>query len=153
MATQADGILALVQGVARPLNAPRLRVVVVDDTECFLEVACALVQFHELADVIGTARDGADAIHAAATLEPDLVLMDVRMPGMNGLEAAAILAQNFPEVRVILMSSEDTPAMRQQARRCGADQFISKMTLAEELVPVLGALFPGRNAASAARQL
>lgn len=119
----------------------KIQAIVVDDVPSMLETICAVLELEDLVEVIGRAHNGAEAVNLAAHLKPDLVLMDVCMPEMDGMEAASILAREFPRIRVVLMSGDQTPAIREQARRC-ADGFIFKLNFPEEFVPVLWQLFP-----------
>lgn len=102
------------------------RVVVVDDSPEFLEVICGLLRLEDSLEVAGTASDGTGAIQTASELQPDIILMDVNMPFMNGLKAALILSQHFPEIKVILMSSDDSLSTRIACKSSGAHALVYK---------------------------
>src|SRR5262245_58928684 len=80
----------------------------------------------DLADGFVECEDGCDALEAYAEHRPDLVLMDIEMSRLGGLEATAEIKAAFPEARVVIVSQWDSPALRQAARLGGAESFISK---------------------------
>src|SRR5579864_79805 len=104
----------------------QIRVVVVDDSPDFLEVVCGLLGLEDCIEVVGKAVDGSGAIQAASDLHPDLVLMDVQMPYMNGLTTALLLSQHFPEIKVILMSADESLQTRIACQSSGARAFVYK---------------------------
>lgn len=76
--------------------------------------------------IVGEAGDGATGIELAKELEPDVVLMDVQMPGMRGIEATAIITGSLPDTRVIVLTTFDDDALRQQADEAGATAYLVK---------------------------
>jgi DNA-binding NarL/FixJ family response regulator len=120
---------------------PRIRVVVVDDSPAYLEVICALLELADVVDVVGRANNGAEAISAVAKLQPDLLLMDIQMPLVNGPSAAAFLSVVFPRTKIVLMSAEDPEAFPEVCEACGAQAFIHKAEFRREFMNTLGALF------------
>lgn len=116
----------------------RPRIVVVDDSPELLDVICAVLQSQYEIDVIGQASDGRQALALVAKLCPDLVIMDVRMPQMDGLVAASIISKRYPGISVVLMSGDDAPELRSQASYCGAKTFIFKPKFAVDIAEVLG---------------
>ena len=104
----------------------QVRMVVVDDSPDFLDVVCGLLGLEEFIEIVGTATDGSGAIQAASDLRPDVILMDVQMPYMNGLTTALLLSQHFPEIRVILMSADESLQTRIACQSSGARAFIYK---------------------------
>jgi len=99
---------------------------VVDDYVVLLERLCAYFKAQPLFQVVGTAMNGSEALHMAELLGPDLVLMDLRMPFMDGLQATAILRRRVPNIRIIIMTMEDSATAEAEARTHGAHGFISK---------------------------
>ncbi len=83
-------------------------------------------------EVIATAADGLEAVHVARTLWPDLILMDLLMPGLNGFEATARIRQELPDVPIIAMSVLDPEAAQAAALASGADGFLAKARLFED---------------------
>lgn len=113
-----------------------IRTLVVDDSPAALHSICYFLKLRPNITVVGTATDGREGLASAYALHPDLVLIDVQMPGMNGIEAASQLKRDLPATRVIMVTVHDSPEVRLACRQCGADGFIPKEHLNEEL-PVL----------------
>jgi CheY-like chemotaxis protein len=115
----------------------KVPIVVVDDSPTILYAICALLEPEVSVEVVGRATNGQEAIEAVASLNPELVLMDISMPRMNGFRATEFLARQFPAIKVLLMSSEDSPYLRDVCRACGAFAFIYKPRFRRELLAVL----------------
>jgi CheY-like chemotaxis protein len=119
-----------------PDNFPQpLRTLVVDDSFRFLKALCAYLQTQPLFAVVGTAMGGAEALYMAELLGPDLVLMDLNMPVMDGLQATAILRRRLPNVRIIIMTVEESATAEAQSRAHGAHGFIWKLRIKTGLLP------------------
>jgi len=110
-----------------------VRVLVVDDQRLIRDGIASLLALHPGIAVVGTAADGRQAIDAALTLTPDVILMDVRMPGMDGVEAAAILRRRAPGSRVIMLTTFDDEEYVIDALRSGASGYLLKDLPAGEL--------------------
>jgi len=123
-----------------PAQPQKLRTLLVDDSADCLTVICAVLEEDGTIDVIGAAGNGIEAIEAVADLEPDLVIMDVQMPQMDGLMAASVLSRHFPATKIVLMSAEDSHQLRLASRAAGADGFVAKSRFWEDLARVLQAL-------------
>lgn len=87
--------------------------------------------------MVGTAEHGGQAVELARQLQPDVVLMDVQMPGMNGLEATAQILSESPSIQVVMITVNDTPELRIAAEEIGASRFIPKPQLWRTLPDVL----------------
>lgn len=98
-----------------------------------------------MAAVIGTAGSGREALREAKRLDPDLVLMDLHMPEMNGLEATRELLRALPRVRVIIMTVEETARMRAAARAHGAHGFVGKACMVETLAAEIRRVVPSAD--------
>jgi DNA-binding NarL/FixJ family response regulator len=122
---------------ASSLHPQQIRMVVVDDSPDFLEVACGVLGLEEFIEIVGTATDGSGAIQAVADLRPDVVLMDIQMPYMNGLTTALLLSQHFPEVKVILMSADESLQTRIACQSSGAGAFVYKPTFRTQFFSAL----------------
>jgi DNA-binding NarL/FixJ family response regulator len=120
----------------------RIRTIVVDDSETFLQVACELLALDPVVDLIARADKGGEAIETVMKLRPDLVLMDVHMPYLDGLTLAWFFAQRFPAARVLLMSTDNTPELRQACRQSGANGFVHKENFRQEFRAALERVFP-----------
>jgi DNA-binding NarL/FixJ family response regulator len=118
-----------------PNNFPQpLRTLVVDDSFRFLKALCAYLQTEPLFQVVGTAMGGGEALHMAEVLGPDLVLMDLNMPVMDGLQATAILRRRLPNMRIIIMTMEDSATAEAKAQAHGAHGFIWKPQIIDDLI-------------------
>jgi DNA-binding NarL/FixJ family response regulator len=114
-----------------------LRVLVVDDSAVTLQTISSFLRRQSGVEVVGTAEDGEQAVELARQLQPDVVLMDVQMPGMNGLEATAQILSDFPHIQVVMITVNDTPELRMAAEEVGASRFIPKPQLWRTLPDVL----------------
>ena len=110
----------------------RVRILVVDDHQMLRE---ALVGMLELSgfDVVGAVGDGAEATSLAAGLEPDVVLMDLSMPVLNGLDATRLLREVAPSAAIVMFSAFDSPDLKRQAFEAGAVAYLPKGCGAERL--------------------
>lgn len=106
----------------------RITTVVADDSETFLEVVSHVLDMEDVIDLAAAVSDGVEAIDAVVHLRPALVILDVYMPGLDGISAATLMSGLSPAPIVVLMSSEDSPRLREACRRAGAFAFVHKMT-------------------------
>ncbi|MBB6347139.1 response regulator [Nonomuraea muscovyensis] len=112
-------------GPAQP-GEQRVRVLVVDDQELVREGIASLLGIQPGIVVVGTAADGQEAVEAALSLEPDVVLMDVRMPRMSGVEAVSVLRRRAPACRVVMLTTFDNDEYVVEALRAGAAGYLLK---------------------------
>ena len=148
MAARVEAISAIPLS-EHPLISPepqRLRAVVVDDSPGYMEVICALLEMEDSVEIAGRANNGADAIQAIAHLQPDLLIMDVQMPLVNGLAAALFLSEYFPMTKIVLMSADDSPQLRTACLASGARAFIYKAKFRELFRHTLRAVFEESSA-------
>jgi two-component system, NarL family, invasion response regulator UvrY len=104
----------------------RVGVLAVDDQSIFLDVARDVVSATPGFRWVGGATSGEEALDAIGELEPELVLMDVRMPGMDGIEAASRICKSHPDVVVVLVSVEESPAIKPAIEASGAATLVRK---------------------------
>jgi two-component system, NarL family, invasion response regulator UvrY len=104
-------------------------VLTVDDQRIFLRTARSLIAATPGFEQVGEAASGEEALELAATLRPDLVLVDMRMPGMDGVETARKLAEADPEATVVLISLEEVPQLSSAVARAGAAGYMRKQDL------------------------
>ena len=102
------------------------RLLIVDDVPQVRRELRTLLPLLDDIDIVGEAEDGQRAMELAATLRPDVILMDVEMPGVDGLSATRSIKQQCPQSRVIILSIHNEEAVRAQARSAGADDFVDK---------------------------
>jgi DNA-binding NarL/FixJ family response regulator len=118
-----------------------LRVLIVDDSRHFLSAAKALFELTRRIGVVVTAASGEAAIELVARCRFDLVVLDLSMNGMNGLEVARRLHGKQGAPKIVLVSLDDGPEFRLAAVGAGAAEFMSKLTLVSEIEPLLERLF------------
>ena len=109
-------------------------ILLVDDQALLCEVLKTWLDVEKDINVLGIAHDGQEAIAKVEELEPDVVLMDIDMPQMNGLQATKILSQKFPKVKVVILSGHDDDIYLGKSLRAGAKGYLLKNTTPEELV-------------------
>jgi DNA-binding NarL/FixJ family response regulator len=112
---------------------PAVRVLVADDQQLIRDGIASLLGVQPGIDVVGTARDGHEAVERAVALEPDVVLMDVRMPGCDGTQAAARIRRELPACQVVMLTTFDDEEYVVQALRAGAAGYLLKDLPAAEL--------------------
>ena len=109
-----------------------VRVLIVDDQEPFRQAARMVVELTDGFEVIGEAESGEDSVRLAAELEPDLVLMDVNLPGINGLDATRQILSESQPVIVLLLSTYEEAEYAPRAAECGAAAYIPKSSFGPE---------------------
>jgi len=122
-----------------------VRVLLVDDQALFREALATLLSVREEVDVVGEAADGAAAVECAARLRPDVVLMDLRMPGLDGIAATRRLRAGQPDVRVIALTTFDTDEEVFAALRAGAVGYLLKDVSSARLVEAILAAARGES--------
>lgn len=122
-----------------------IRVLLVDDNAAFLDAATKFLQALAGVEVVARAASGAEALTLAAALKPDLVLMDLVMPGMGGIDATGAVKRSRHAAKTVVLTLHNTQAYRACALKAGADGFIAKDDLVAELPPLIESLFPGRR--------
>jgi DNA-binding NarL/FixJ family response regulator len=113
---------------------PAIRVLLVDDHTILREGVRALLAGESDIVVVGEAGDGQEALEKVEALRPDIVLMDMVMPGMNGLEATTLIKQRHSEVKVLILSMYDDDEYVQQVIQAGASGYLLKGMAADDLV-------------------
>jgi CheY-like chemotaxis protein len=128
-----------------PANASLIRALAVDDSPFILKTLSAFLERLAHIQLVGTAVDGYQAVRRVVELEPDLVLMDLQLPGISGLEATRRIKARSPATAVIMLTAEDTPECRAAASAAGTDGFVGKHHMFTQLPAAIRKLFP-RNA-------
>lgn len=117
-----------------------IRAIVADDHAVMQQALVACLQAVPGIEVVGTAVNGQDALEKSGTLKPDLVVADLLMPIMNGFELLKKLRKAYPEIRLVAVSGHDSPAIADEALAAGANAFIPKNGLPNDLLRVLKTL-------------
>ena len=121
----------------------RIRVLLVDDQELVRLGFRMVLEAEPDLDVVGEAGDGLSAVEAAGRLRPDVVLMDVRMPGLDGIEATTRITERFPDARVLVLTTFDLDEYAFGALRAGASGFLLKDARPAELIAAIRAVARG----------
>jgi DNA-binding NarL/FixJ family response regulator len=111
-----------------------MRILIADDNELIRRGVASLLANEAGLEVCGEARDGMDALQKAQELHPDLVLLDISMPGISGFETARLLRQSIPYIKILVMSFGDQPQLLPRVLEAGADECVDKARLASDLV-------------------
>jgi DNA-binding NarL/FixJ family response regulator len=126
------------------------RVLVVDDQTLFRTGLTSLLAADERVNVIGQAGDGADAVKQAIRLKPDVVLMDLKMPNVDGIEATRQIIENVPEVRVLILTTFESDSHVLQALKAGASGYVLKDSTAAAIVNSIVAVMSGERVMASA---
>jgi len=130
--------------------ATRVRVLVADDQTLFRAGLVRLLEEDPRVEVVGQAGDGVEAVEMAGRLRPDVVLMDLRMPNLDGIEATRRIVAEFPEVRVLLLTVLDADNNVIQALKAGASGYILKDSKPDSIVSSLLAVMAGERVMASA---
>ena len=114
-------------------NSQKIRVLIVDDQNSVRQRLKLILESEADLEVVGIAKDGAIAIKQVESLRPDVALIDLEMPEMNGVKASKIISKCFPDCRILVLSSHDTNEYINQAMNAGAKGYLLKSTPPEEL--------------------
>jgi two-component system chemotaxis response regulator CheB len=125
-------------------TARRIQVVLADDHKIVLAGLRALLEGEPDIAVVACSEDGAGAIRAAAELAPDVVVMDVRMPGIDGVEATRQILASMPDIRVVALSAETDPNSVDRMVRAGASGYLTKHRAFHELVQAIHHVMQGK---------
>ena len=119
-----------------------IRVLVADDSATALACICRYLEFEGQFEIVGTASDGLRLVQKAGRLRPDLVLTDLSMPLLNGLDATAELRRLFPDLRIVVITQLSGLSLRDECVRRGADALVEKSQMPEKLMEEVAKLFP-----------
>lgn len=118
-------------------RARRVRVLIADDEPLFVETIEALLAEDDRIEVVGTAGDGERAVELARTVEPDVILMDISMPTLDGIEAARKIREHDPDARILVLTGSSISADIDRSRQAGVAAFLTKDRLGTQLVDAI----------------
>ena len=122
-----------------------IRVLLVDDFAAFRKFTVLTLDVSPDIEVVGEAATGAEAVSAAELLEPDLVLLDISLPDINGFKVASRIRQVSPDSRIIFVTANDSRMIARAALSDGAMGFVSKQNAVDELLPAIRAVMQGKQ--------
>ena len=125
------------------LNKPRIKVLLADDHPMVVDGIRSCLEMFDHIDVVEVAENGADALEKSAATSPDIVLMDINMPEMNGLDTADQFRERFPDVRLLFLSMHDNREYITRAVQCGARGYVLKDVPTVEIVTAIEAVYQG----------
>jgi DNA-binding NarL/FixJ family response regulator len=115
----------------------RVGVLIADDHELFVEALDAILAADDRIAVVGHAKDGNEAVECARKLHPDVILMDISMPGMDGIEATLKIREERAAACVLMLTGSDSSLDVDRARRAGAAAYVTKDRIAVDLVDAI----------------
>jgi DNA-binding NarL/FixJ family response regulator len=121
--------------------APPVRVLLVDDNPRFLDLTAAILKTDPRFEIVGRALSGREALVEISRLQPDMILMDVALPDLNGLELTRHLKKHPPSPCIIIVTTYADLEYQQAAQEANADGFLAKADLGLNLLPAIYALF------------
>ncbi|TMB44849.1 MAG: response regulator transcription factor [Chloroflexi bacterium] len=130
--------------------AKAARVLVVDDQTLFRTGLASLLAADERVEVVGQAIDGAEAVKQAVKLKPDVVLMDIKMPNVDGIEATRQILEGVPGVKVLILTTFETDSQVIQALKAGASGYVLKDSSAAAIVSSIVAVMSGERVMASA---
>jgi DNA-binding NarL/FixJ family response regulator len=114
-----------------------VRTLVVDDYKEWRQQICSMLAAQPELQAVGEASDGLEAVQKAAGLKPDLILLDIGLPGLNGIEVARRICQQSPGVKILFVSGNNDPDLIRGALSNGAQGYVLKVDVSTKLLPAL----------------
>lgn len=127
----------------------KIRVLLADDHAMMRDGLQALLQTTVDIEVVGSVSNGREALNRTIALKPDVVIMDVTMPEMNGIEAASLLRKKYPQIRIVMLSMHSSSEHVYRALSAGATGYLLKESAGEDIVSAVRAVHAGRTFMSA----
>ncbi|MBM2827961.1 MAG: two component transcriptional regulator, LuxR family [Actinobacteria bacterium] len=121
----------------------RIKILVADDHALLREGIIAILSLHDDVEVVGEASDGMDAIQKAHKLKPDIVLMDIAMPGLGGLEATVEIKKTAPNIKILVLSQYDDREYVSRLIKAGVSGYILKHAVGTDLLSSIRAVARG----------
>ena len=125
------------------IHQPSIRVLVVDDFEPWRQSVRSMLRGNVELQIVGEAVDGPEAVQKACTLKPDLILLDIGLPKLNGIDAAHEIRQAIPAAKIIFISQNNDRDVMEAVLRAGAHGYVLKTNAATELLRAVAAVLNG----------
>ena len=116
---------------------PKIRVLIADDHRLFADALEAILETDDRMEVVGKARDGEEAVRLAGATKPDVVLMDIAMPGVDGLEATRRIRKRRKSTSVLMLTGSNSRTDVDRARKAGAAAYVTKDRIASQLIEAI----------------
>lgn len=117
-----------------------LRVLIVDDSEIFRGCVRAMLESSDDCEICGEAENGEDAVRLAPELRPDAIVIDVSLPGMNGIESTRAIRSKLPDVKIVVMSLHRSRELVNMVKAAGANGYVVKSSADRDLVDAINAM-------------
>ena len=121
------------------------RILVVDDFAPFRQFVCSTLAKRTELQIVGEAADGLEAVQKAVALKPDLIILDIGLPSLNGLQAARKILELISASKIIFLSQESSAEVMQEAFDLGACGYVVKIRAVNELLPAIDAVISGKR--------
>jgi DNA-binding NarL/FixJ family response regulator len=118
-----------------------MRILISDDNRSVRSGIAALLSKENLFEICGEAADASETLQKADELRPDLILLDISMPGMNGLDTAQLLSQKLPALKILILSQHDPVRLLPRSLAAGAHGCVDKARMGTDLLPAVRSLF------------
>lgn len=125
------------------MNGSAIRVLVVEDFDPWRDFVRSTFQRQPELQIVGEATDGLEAIRKAKELQPDLVLLDIGLPGLNGIDAARQIREHVPKAKILFLSESQSWEVVTEAMRAGASGYVVKADAGRDLLAAVNALLGG----------
>jgi two-component system, NarL family, response regulator DesR len=122
-----------------------IKLLIAEDQVLVCEALASLLNMEDDLDVVGTARDGEEAVNLALSLRPDVALVDIEMPKLSGLDVVQVLQNQLPQCRTIVLTTFARPGYLQRAVKSGASGYLLKDAQVEELADAIRRVFHGEK--------
>jgi two-component system nitrate/nitrite response regulator NarL len=130
-----------------------IRILLVDDHSVFRRSIKFNLESKAELSVVGEASSGLEGVEKAQALVPDVVVLDLSMPGMNGLEAARLIRDSVPQAAVLILSQYDIPQMMEEAKTVGAKGYLVKSNASRDLIGAIETVASGRDFNASGKKL
>jgi len=120
-----------------------IKILVVDDQELIRQSLALILNNQPSMEVVGDAKSGTEAIEMTRRFRPEIILMDIRMPGMDGIQCMKIIKENLPHIKIIMLTTFDDDEYIYKALKNGADGFLLKGISTQELVKAINVVYNG----------